>query len=1219
MNQRPPLGPSAAANLTVFGVLSAVKAFSMLLFASVVGTALTYMARMTFLALHENQVFASEYQQRLAIFAGNTQAQVSGIWLSTLGREPSVMLLLGMGLLAALLRAASDWALNYFAARAATGAKSTIRARLIDRVLATGGVDTPDGTGATAVLLSRGLDALDNYYTKTLTAAVSSVVVPVILLVYIGFHDWVSALVILVTLPLIPLFMVLIGKTTQSDTARSQQELLRLSDHIVELVKGLPVLIGLGRARAQSRALAQLGERYRTTTMVTLRSAFMSSFWLELLTTISIAVVAVLIGVRLVHGQMGLDVALLALLLAPECFQPLRNVGSAFHQSQDGVQALRTAQQIIDQPLPETTVNPDGQDLIAQKISVSYPGRGEVLNQVDFRIKRGSTTAITGASGCGKSTLLGVMSGSITNGLVPTGSTEPMRVTGQVTGTGETVWVSQSPAFIASSVINEVALFGFPAEVEFEEDLDAVLALLDESGPMSLSRRGREKYLGYLRMVGLADFADLAPESLSAGQMRRLAIARTLARVDALEKVGRQVTVLVDEPTAHLDSRAAERVNASLAALAATGATLLIVTHDLSLTERTDYVLSATMQREGFAARWKLTTGGGRGWNLEELRQTVAEEAPAPGGQEAPKLPQRRPEKQPKRSVLKTLRDVSALTGITASQAVAPVLLSTLAASFAISLTALSGWLIVRAAEQPAMMYLLVAVVGVRFFGLGRASLRYLERLKTHDLVLRAANTLRVRAWDSAGRTVLSIRSLLRGDKILDRLVGDIDELRDALPRVVLPVATHLAVMVLALVVTGFALPQALPVVAVATLIVTLLVPALVLYTDSTADSAARESTAEMLRLGVSSVDAARDLQANGLNDLVSNAFAEKDRRNVDSTLDSSRAQGFGQGLTSLTWWLATLATIGISWSSVREGAVTAPSAAIVVLMCTALFETTGAHIEAVRGWPAFAQLVARMRPLLEVNSRIAVSDDEDERVLAQRAELGSPITLDLSGVSTRWPGMKAPVFEDLTARAESGAWLGITGPSGSGKTTALATLLGFLPAETGSISVNGRQLSQQQLRGYAAWCPQSAYIFESSIANNLALAAPGEKRPSDQEMLDVLDRVGLGQFVRSLPEGLQTQVGAGGSYVSGGQRQRIAIARTLLTDSPLLLMDEPTAHLDTESARALIAEVARGTKVSRETLGEVAKDSKLKVPPAVILVSHRPEDIEACDEVVKL
>lgn len=1206
MAQRPPLGPNAARNLAIFAILTVIKTLALIVFSSVLATALTFLARLTFQALHARQVFDSARAEQLAIFAGNAQAKVDGLWAATFGLNPGVKTLLVVGLIAIGVRAAAEWALNYFAQRAASGAKSSIRARVVDRVLATGGIDTPEGTGATAVLISRGLDALDDYYTKTLTSLVSSAVVPVMLVVYVGLHDWVSALVLVLTLPLIPLFMVLIGKTTREDTAAAHRELLRLADHIVELVKGLPVLIGLGRARAQSQALGQLGERYRATTMKTLRSAFLSSFWLELITTISIAVIAVLIGVRLVNGQMGLDVALLALLLAPECYQPLRDVGAAYHQSEDGVASLHDAQRIIDTPEPASLVEPEGDSLRVTDLTVSYPGRGTVLDRLNFSVPAGSTTAIMGPSGCGKSTLLGALSGAVADSVVPTGYREPMRVSGSISGTGETVWVSQSPTFLASSVLNEVALYGFPAQVNHEKDLDAALNLISQTGPMSLSQRGREKYLGYLRIVGLENFADLAPESLSAGQMRRLGIARTLARVDALEKVGQRVTVLVDEPTAHLDAAAATRVHASLATLAATGATLLIVTHDPALAERTDYVLTAQTDAQGKATSWSQTTGGATGWDLNRLKEEVMEK---PLDEQLLQTPRVGTNPQPVRySVPQTLRYLGKLTGLKPRHALLPVLCSVLAATFAIALTALSGWLIVRAAEQPAMMYLLVAVTGVRFFGLGRAALRYLERLRTHDAVLRATNNLRLNAWNSAGRTVLSIRSLLRGDKILDRLVGDIDELRDRLPRVILPVASHLVVMILALVVTAFAAPRAIIPVAAGVLLSTFVIPALVRYTDHRADAIARESTSEMLRLGVGALDSARDLHANGLADLTATAFAHHDERNVESQLAGARATGFGNALTTVTWWAVALATIALNWTAVRHGELTAPSVAVVVLMCTALFETSAAHIQAVRGWPALAELVARMAPLVRTSED--AREEAPERAALHRAELAPPITLRLEDVATRWPGMKEPVFTGLNASVSSGTWLGITGPSGSGKTTALATLLGFLPAEQGHISVNGHRLSAEELRGYAAWCPQSSYIFESSIANNLAIAADAEHRPSAEQMMHVLDRVGLGDFVRSLPRGLDTPVGAGGSFVSGGQRQRIAIARTLLTESTLLLMDEPTAHLDAPAARDLIAEVARGTKSARG-------DGEQR--PAVVLVSHRPEDIAACDDVVRL
>ncbi len=1218
MDKRPPLGPHATVNLGIFAFLAAVKSFALILFASVLATALTSLGELTFKAVSNGQLLPRASTDWLAALAGEAQAQVAGIWLASLGLDPSLQVLLAIGSLGLALGSASDWALNYFAQRAATGAKSQIRSALVERVLATGGIDTPDGTGATAVLISRSLDSLDNYYSKTLTALVRSAVIPLLILLYLLVYDWFSALVLTLTLPLLPAFTLFFGRKARLNSARAQRELLRLSDHIVELVKGLPVLIGLGRAQAQSRALADLGDRYRKTTMYTLHSAFMSSFWLELLASLAMAGLAYLLASRLMAGQLAVDTALLVLFLARECYKPLQDFGAAYHRSKEGIGALRRAQSIIDRPLPQTNISPEGPYLRAQAVSVTYPGRGEILSNVNFRIQHGTTTAITGPSGCGKSTLLGVLSGAVAHGLIPTGAHEAMTVTGSVSGTGQTVWVSQSPSFIANSVLEEVALYGFPVYVHYEEELSAVLNLLSSKGPVTLSRKGRAKYLGYLRVVGLDSYADLAPETLSAGQMRRLAIARTLARVDALEQAGEHVTVLVDEPTAHLDQAAAQRVNISLAALAATGATLLIVTHDLALADRTDYMLKARVDSQGRALGWDLLAGGRQGWDIEGFKRAVRESPipPAHAGARRQAAPRRQPQPLP---WFKTMSNIRSLTKIGPLPLLFPLFLSVLAQILMLLMLGFSAWLLMKAASLPAQAnYILAAITGLHLLGLGQALLQYMQRFYTHNLVLRSANRLRVRAWDSAGRTVLSIRSLLRGDRILDRLVGDIDELRLVLPKVIVPVMTHVLVMIFMLACTIYLLPFAVPAVLTGALASLFIFPALVRYTDHRADGSARESTSALLRLGVSAIDAAPDLRANGLNDLTAAAFAQKDQQNVDSVLAVSRAVGFGRGLTTLTWWSVSLWIIALAWTPVRLGQLQASTVAILVFMCTGLASSSLGHIEAVRRWPSLAQLVARMSPLLEVNE--LQEEELDERSALKREELSAPIQLELKRVGARWPGMGQTVFSGLTASIRSGQWLGITGPSGSGKTTALATLLGFLPVEKGSVTVNGYALSRADLRGYAAWCPQSAYIFESSIANNLALAAPKDQRPSDEQMLAVLDRVGLGSFVRSLPEGLDTQVGAGGSYVSGGQRQRIAIARTLLTESSLLLMDEPTAHLDTLAARALINEVARGTKADRDLVENSARPgSRVLVPPAVVLVSHRAEDIAACDQVVKL
>ncbi len=213
--------------------------------------------------------------------------------------------------------------------------------------LASSALRATAGQGGGTVLATRGLDALDNYYTQFLPALVGCAVVPLLIGARILFADWVSALIIVLTVPLVPLFMVLIGWYARDRVERAAGALATLSNHLVELAKGLPVLVGLGRARAQTEALRRVSDEYRSTTMATLRVAFLSALALELIATLSVAVVAVFIGIRLVQGGIGLETGLLVLILAPECYLPLRELGTAHHASEDGREAMERAGRVL--------------------------------------------------------------------------------------------------------------------------------------------------------------------------------------------------------------------------------------------------------------------------------------------------------------------------------------------------------------------------------------------------------------------------------------------------------------------------------------------------------------------------------------------------------------------------------------------------------------------------------------------------------------------------------------------------------------------------------------------------------------------------------------------------------------------------------------------------------------------------------------------------------
>ena len=1314
-DRRPPLGPDARKTLSTFGVITAVHTLATVLFSAALAVIIARAAHAGFAAVAAEharlkETSAPDVYRAYIEFSGSAQAQLEahGGWLLGLGGifgdgDAITPGLLAVAVVALLVRSGTDYLLAVSAQRAASGAKSQIRSALLKRVLATGGADTPEGTGATAVLLSRGLNALDDYYTKTLTAFVSTAIVPFILWVVVASLDWMSAMVLACTLPLIPVFMILIGKNTRDETAEAQAELHRLSDHILELVRGLPVIIGLGRERAQTRAMNALGQRYRERTMQTLRSAFMSSLALELITTISVALIAVLIGVRLVNGTLGLDTAILVLLLAPECYQPLRDVGAAYHQSEDGVAALRSAQKIIDAPLPAAAADSTAQDSAVQKgqpstisvedLSVSYPARPAVLTNLSLNLdrrvatahgetangERGAVIGVMGESGCGKSTLLNVFSGAVREGLVPTGSEEPVHLTGSVTGLGTTLVIPQSPVFTAPTVQTEMALYALSATEAERERASALLGEAMDSKKLSVTDAESALLVGPLAQLGMEKLTALEPGALSAGQARRLAVARTLARAEAIYRAdGEQtvLTVLVDEPTAHLDAYSAYLVTRALHCLAELGATVLIVTHEQELAAGCDTLVRAVQTARGYTWTAEVNTArvavpAQAPAHLLKDREEYEAESTAPAGASAAAEAE---EAEPA-GLFASLRTLKELTGIGVRAATGPVIMAAITSLMAAALTALSGWLIVRAAEGPAMMYLMVAIVGVRFFGLGRACARYAERLMTHSKVLAAANILRLRAWVGAWQSVSSVRALLRGDALLERLVGGIDELRDGVPRVIIPPAAHLLVMTAALITTACILPQALIPVLLAVLVSTFVAPWIVLRADARAEALARRSTAQMLRLGTGMLSAAEDLRANGVATTAEKTNGALDAENLSALQKGSTAQGVGRTLVTLSWFGAALASAVIAYPLAVDGTVRAPEAAIVVLLCTGMLESSLGHVEAVRSWPAFSRLLATIAPsvrdvslegvvatstlkrsvpteaevdthvlprrverlraraeaemeeLLEADRQRAHRFDRPESAAGSKSdtprppkpgeptlvscgtpqELGVKVTdpaLSLQDAAARWPGMDHPVFTDLNMNARAGSWTAVTGPSGSGKSTVLATVLGFLPLESGRVLASGEVLEGEQLRGYAAWCPQAAHIFESTLEGNLMLARDRSDRPSEEELIEVLRRVGLGEWFDALPQGLRTPVGAGGSFLSGGQRQRLAVARALLVNSPVLLLDEPTAHLDAESARALMADLDAATRSSSV---------------ATVLVSHRPEDIARCDEVVRL
>ncbi|MBT2549398.1 thiol reductant ABC exporter subunit CydD [Arthrobacter sp. ISL-65] len=1113
---------------------------------------------------------------------------------------------LGWGAAGVVLRSVTVWAQGVAARRAALGVKEELRAQLLETAVRNGVRSAGPSDGGLAVLATRGLDALDSYYTQYLPALVNCAVIPLLLGARILFADWVSAVVIVLTVPLVPVFMVLIGRYTEDKVRDAQAALSRLSGHMLELAKGLPVLVGLGRAAAQRRALEDISEDYRSRTMGTLRTAFLSALALELIATISVAVVAVFIGVRLVHGDMALEAGLLALILAPDCYLPLRELGTAHHASDDGRAALAETTAVLEAPEPRRLVpgpasaGPGGVEaadeagpgsLRVRDLTVSYPGRqGPAVGPLSFLAPAGLVTALDGPSGAGKSTVLGVLAGTVGTGC-------GTAVSGTVEGftAGDVAWVPQHPVMVADTVRGEVLLYLTAGTVTAGTEVTSAAAAGDEAHAGGVLR--------CLAAVGADHLADKHPAELSPGELRRVALARGLARIEAGATV-----LLLDEPTAHLDRESANRVHDAIRSLHGC-ATVILVAHDRQTRELADHIVplsgrgaaapavpavetTATAQASASAAVPSASADGrGDSWAEAGTRTAGVPVAEAqPGSGDVAGMLAR---------LLAPVRGRFAASG----------LVGALAALFAVALSGLSGWLILRASEQPPIMYLLTAIVGVRFFGIGRAVLRYCERLLLHEAVFASLTKLRGGLWASLSQRALSLRRLLQGGNVLGAVIEDVDTVRDLLPRVVLPPVTAVAVAAAAAGTVGWLLPAALPAALAAALVSLVAAPAAALLADRMSAQAEQRLRSGVLRRVAAALDARAELHANGAKRPVLDAIRALDRDATGAARRSAWAEGLGQGLTVAACGAGALYSAVLAAPQVLAGSLPATTVGVVVLLQLALAEPFGAMTTAVRQFPALRAVLRRIGEsgvLQPGEPRAGVGSAEgpdgvdgkdtgrpsrpDSREFAQPG-------VELDELSAAWPG-GGTVFSGLSAVAEPGRWLAVTGPSGAGKSTLLAVMLGFLPARAGRIAVTGT----------AAWCPQEAHLFDSTVRGNLLLGSPGQQSggklaaEAERSMREALTAVGLAPLLARLENGLDTRIGPGGAFLSGGERQRLAVARTLMTQADVILLDEPTAHLDAESGRALIADLRAGL-ASR----------------TVVLVTHNPADISPGDALLDL
>ncbi|MET8693765.1 thiol reductant ABC exporter subunit CydD [Streptomyces bauhiniae] len=1076
-------------------------------------------------------------------------------------------------------RALVSWLTELAAHKASAAVKSELRERLVERAAVLGpGWLSGQRTGSLVTLATRGVDALDDYFSRYLPQMGLALVVPVAVLARIVTEDWVSAAIIVATLPLIPVFMILIGWATQSRMDRQWSLLSRLSGHFLDVVAGLPTLKVFGRAKAQAESIRKITGEYRRATMRTLRIAFLSSFALELLATLSVALVAVTIGMRLVHGGMDLYIGLVILILAPEAYLPLRQVGAQYHAAAEGLAAAEEIFAVLETPVPATGTAPVPVGSLAfDSVTVRYPGRSaDAVTDVSFSVDPGETVALIGPSGAGKSTLLSVLLGFVrpTGGQVRVGGAD-LADLDLAEWRSRIAWVPQRPHLYAGTIAENVRL------ARPDADDTAVRQALADAGALEFVDAlpaGADTVLG-------EDGAGL-----SAGQRQRLALARAF--------LADRPVLLLDEPTAALDGATEADVVAAVRRLAV-GRTVLLVVHRPALLEVADRVVRLELSEPAAAPEPVMAEV-----TAPELAATALDaHVPEPAGGEAffpepDDTDDDRDEPAPEeatareRGILARVRSVAAARR---GRLLFALLLGSLALGCAVGLMATSGWLISRASQQPPVLYLLVAVTATRFFGIGRAVFRYSERLVSHDAVLRMLADTRVAVYKRLERLApAGLRGTRRGD-LLSRLVADVDAFQDYWLRWLLPTGVAVVVSAASVGFTAWLLPEAGAALAVGLLLAGVGVPLI---------------TAAVARRTERRLAPARGVLATRVTDLltgtaeltVAGALPSRTAatRKADGTLTriASRSAGvtaLGDGLTALISGLTVTVAALLGAQAAAGGRIHGVLVAVVVLTPLAAFEAVLGLPLAVRYRQRVARSAERVYEVLD--APVPVHEPEHPREAP-----ASPFPLVVKNLTARYEDQHRDALHGLDLTLERGRRIAVVGPSGSGKTTLAQVLLRFLDPGSGTYTLAGvdaAEMDGDEVRRLVGLCAQDAHLFDSSVRENLLLA---RKDATEAELRDVLLRARLLDWVDGLPEGLDTHVGEHGARLSGGQRQRLALARALLADFPVLVLDEPAEHLDLPTADALTDDLLAATE-GRTTL----------------LITHRLAGLAAVDEVLVL